>query len=303
MICTRCKSKNAEVELIRHHAALCKDCFEHFFVNQVQKAIKKWNMFSYDDKILIAISGGKDSLSLWSVLASLGYNVSGLFIDLGIDGFSSIAKKKVLDFSKRIDGKLIVIDLEQEGVSIPKAHKILRRNSCSLCGQIKRYYFNYAANKGGFDILVTGHNLDDEVSRLFANVLHWKIEYLKDQSPLLQAQNGLIKRAKPFYRLTEYEIAAYAFFHNIDYFINDCPLSRGATFSYYKHELNRLEMNSHSTKMEFYQGFLKHIKPLFAGNSNYKDIEPCKQCGYPATKNGLCFVCNLKEKIKLEKLN
>ncbi len=303
MKCTRCRKNQAEIELIRHNAAFCRDCFVDFFHLQVQKAIKQWKMFSKEDNILIAVSGGKDSLSLWNVLVELGYNVSALFIDLGIDGFSEKAFAKVEAFSNKIGSKLIVVDLKKEGIPIPKVIKSVRRHPCSVCGQIKRYYFNMVAIKNDFDVLVTGHNLDDEASRLFANVLHWKSEYLQDQAPLLPSENGLKKKAKPFFRVTEQEIAAYAFFKDIDYFVNECPLSKGAIFSFYKKELNRLECESHGIKIEFYQGFLKEIRPLLqsAKKDRNDKITFCERCGYPATKNGLCSVCNIKEKINLKK--
>ena len=303
MICSRCKTNQAEIEIIRHHAVFCRDCFLSFFRNQVQKAIKKWDMFQDDDKILIAVSGGKDSLSLWSVLLELGYDVHGLFIDLGIDGFSEGARKKVEAFADLHNANLRVIDLKAEGVAVPDARRVLRRNPCSLCGQIKRYFFNLAAQKGGFDVLVTGHNLDDETSRLFANVLHWKVEYLKDQFPVLPKDGVFKKKAKPFCLLSEFEIAAYAFFKHIDYYQARCPLGREAIFALYKQELNRLERESHGVKIEFYQGFLKRIKPLLdnAYNKENADVVFCIRCGYPAAKNGLCFVCNLKDKIDLKK--
>ena len=291
MRCIRCK-KQAEVELKSHNAAFCRDCFLYFFENQVLKAIKSFRMFTRKDKILVAVSGGKDSLTLWNALLDLGYNADGLFVHLGIEGFSDIAKGKVERFAEERNAKLIVVNLEDEGIPIPEVKKKTRRVVCSLCGQIKRYYFNMVGLKEGYDVLATGHNLDDEVSRLFSNVLHWKMEYLEDQSPVLPSEEGLLKKVKPLCRVTEYETSVYAFFKGLDFVDIECPYSKGATFTMYKKHLNQIEFSSPGTKIDFYQGFLKNLKPILEkGEEKVKNR--CKICGYP-TFSDVCSVCRLK---------
>ena len=291
MKCIRCK-KEAEVELKSHNAAFCRDCFLHFFENQVEKAIKKHNMFSKADKVLVAVSGGKDSLTLWSVLLELGYRADGLFINLGINNFSEIARSKVEKFAQIRKARLITVNLVDEGISIPDVKNKTRRPVCSLCGQIKRYYFNMVGLKEGYSVLATGHNLDDEVSRLFSNVLHWKMEYLKDQSPVLPSEDGLLKKVKPLYRVTEFDTSAYAFFKNLDFVDIACPFSKGATFTVYKKHLNQIEFSSPGTKIDFYQGFIKKLQPIMDNDRNSKK-NTCRICGYP-TFSDICGVCRLK---------
>ncbi|WP_025209465.1 ATP-binding protein [Hippea sp. KM1] len=291
MKCRRCK-KEAEVELRSHNAAFCRDCFLLFFYNQLNKAIKQFRMFTKKQRILLAVSGGKDSMSLWLALVELGYDVTALFVDLGISGFSELARKKVVAFSERFNAPLRVVDLKEEGIPIPEVVKKLKRPACAVCGRIKRYYFNMEGLRGGFDVLATGHNLDDETSRLFSNVLHWKMEYLEDQAPVLPDEDGLLRKVKPFFRLTEFEIAAYAFFKGIDYLTSGCPFSKGATFSSYKRHLNRIEYESPATKIDFYQGFLKNLRPLLKKKAK-EELHHCRVCGYP-TFGDVCFVCRLK---------
>ena len=290
MKCVRCK-RQAEVELKSHNAAFCRDCFLYFFENQVLKAIKTFKMFTKKDRILVAVSGGKDSLTLWNVLLDLGYKADGLFIYLGVEGFSDIAKGKVEKFARERGARLIVVNLVDEGIPIPEVKKKTRRVVCSLCGQIKRYYFNMVGLKEGYDVLATGHNLDDEVSRLFSNVLHWKMEYLVDQSPVLPSEDGLLKKVKPLCRVTEFETSVYAFFKKLDFVDVECPYSKGATFTMYKKHLNQIEFSSPGTKIDFYQGFLKNMKPILKKSEGVKNR--CKICGYP-TFSDMCSVCRLK---------
>ncbi len=296
MKCTRCRKQTAEIELPWHNAAFCKECFQVFFRGQLQKAIRSFKMFTKKDRVLVAVSGGKDSMSLWHALLQNGYNVTALFIHLGIPEFSDTALEKVKGFASKEGASLKVVYLRNEGLAIPDVIRVTRRPACAICGRLKRYYFNRVAIEDGFDVIATGHNLDDEASRLFANLLHWKMEYLQDQSPVLPEENGLKKKVKPFFRLTEFEIAAYAFINKIDFFHRSCPLSKGATFSFYKRVLNRIEYNSPGTKMDFYQGFLKTLKPVVSKDHADAPENHCRICGYPAYGD-LCSVCALKQKM------
>ena len=297
MKCKRC-GQQAEVELPSHNVAFCRDCFFVFFQRQVEKAIKKWQMFKPHEHILVAVSGGKDSLALWDILVKLGYRVSGLFVDLKIEGFSEKAREKVEKFAHQRQVHLIILDLAEEGIAIPWVVKYTRKTPCSICGQIKRYYFNHIAYKNKFQVLATGHNLDDEASRLLANVLRWQMPYLIEQSPILPSVYGFAKKVKPLYRLGEYETAAYAFLRGIDYFAGSCPYSKGATFLRYKQYMNQLELEFPGTKLDFYEGFLKKIVPLFQSSvKKNQDLHLCPECGYP-TIAPQCGICQLKHKIK-----
>src|SRR5207247_150843 len=80
----------------------------------------------------------------------------------------------------------------------------VRRPTGSVCGTLKRYHFNRAAVMKGYNVLATGHNLDDEAARLLGNVLHWQEQYLEKQGPTLpDSVEGFAKKVKPLYRLAE----------------------------------------------------------------------------------------------------
>src|SRR5919108_1913400 len=87
MKCKRCRGP-AVVEVRRHNAAFCAECFVHHVREQVRRAIKSYAMFGPDDRVLVCVSGGKDSLGLWDLLLDLGYRASGLYLGLGIGDYS-----------------------------------------------------------------------------------------------------------------------------------------------------------------------------------------------------------------------
>ncbi len=294
MKCRRCKEP-AVVALPSHHTGFCKECFLLFFSRQVEKAIKSRQLFSRQERILVALSGGKDSLSLMHELKLQGYDVTGLHIDLGIEESSPKARAKVEAFCAAHELPLQIVELEAEGLPIPEIKTRIKRPVCSVCGKIKRHVFNREAIRGGFDVLATGHNLDDEVARLFANVLRWDDAYLSDQGPCLPAENGFARKVKPLYRLSEFETANYAFLQGVDMHKEGCPYSRGASFTTHKELFAGLEEAMPGQKLQFYEKFLDAGRAHFAPDAEQEktQVSPCTSCGYP-TSAEVCSVCRIR---------
>lgn len=307
MNCTKCKTK-AVIDLPRHNAAFCKGCFNIFVHDQVARAIKSERMFGKDARILVAVSGGKDSLALWDILLKLGYKTDGLYVNLGIGTYSEQSYTKVTTFAETIAApygtKLHVHTVEQEeGAGIKELAQLIHRPTCSTCGTIKRYQFNRVAIEQQYDAMATGHNLDDEAARLLGNVLHWQEEYLDKQSPSLPASvEGFAKKVKPLYRLSERELAAYAVLNRIDYIVEECPMAKGARTLLYKEVLNRLETESPGTKQAFYWGYLdkQRAKQPTATTMTEKDrtvLHPCTSCSQPTTAE-VCSYCRMMARTK-----
>lgn len=202
----------------------CPDCYKNFFARQVARGIESQKLFSRDERILVALSGGKDSLALMLELSRQGYNVTGLHIDLAIPSSSAAARGMVERFCARHGLRLLIRDMAAEGLPIPAVKERLHRPICSACGKIKRHFFNKVALDEGFDALATGHNLDDEVARLFSNTLRWDTAYLSDQGPLLSGEHGFARKVKPLWRLSEFETANYAFLMGIRKSLRPLPL-------------------------------------------------------------------------------
>ncbi len=307
MRCRKCP-KRAVLGLPRHNTAFCGDCLTEFIRTQVQRAIKAQQMFSPEDRILVAVSGGKDSLTLWEILLKLGYRVDALYVDLGIPGYSSRSKEKVEQFAKVVaepcGSQLTIHTVEEDaGAGIKELANLIKRPTCSACGTIKRYQFNRVAWQNHYDVMATGHNLDDEAARLLGNVLQWQEEYLQKQSPSLPASvEGFAKKVKPLYRMTEREIAAYAVVNRIDYLVEECPMAKGAKMLVYKDALNRLEAESPGTKQRFYWGFLDRQEKSSAVAPSMSQIDqttlqPCTVCSQPTTA-GTCSFCRMMARAK-----
>jgi uncharacterized protein (TIGR00269 family) len=303
----------------QHKLALCKEHYLEWVPGQTQRFIEKYKMFTPQDRVLVAVSGGKDSLALWDVLLRLGYQADGLYIGLGIDyaggeSYSGESLDKVQNFVQTFwpAARLQVVDVEAlYGASLPEAARISNRGRgkpCSVCGLVKRHVMNRVAFQGasgqalGGDnaILATGHNLDDEVAVLLSNVLHWQTGYLARQAPTLPASHpGLAKKVKPFCRLYERETAAYALARGIDYVYQECPHAVGSKTIYYKELLNQLERESPGAKLQFYLSFLRAKKKqgLFSQVEEQVTLNACESCGQPTSAPGRCAFCRLWDRI------
>ncbi len=250
-------------------------------------------MFAPDDRLLVAVSGGKDSLALWDILHELGYAVDGLYVGLGIDDYSDVSSRFVSDFVARRGLTLTVVDLNDAyGFDVPAAAEVTGRVPCSACGLSKRHIFDSAAVDGGYDAVVTGHNLDDEAAVLYGNVMRWQLDYLGRQRPLLEARDGFPRKAKPLVRLTERETAAYCVLRGIDYQVEECPMAAGNKHLEYKKALNELEDRSPGSKAEFYFGYLKNVVDRFSDDEDRERLGACAGCGAP-TDAETCAFCRL----------
>lgn len=305
MKCTRC-GVLAQTDLPWRNAAFCPDCYFEFFSRQVRKAIKDRRMFGPDDRILVALSGGKDSLSLMCELKRLGYDVTGLHLDLGIGESSVQSRAAVAGFCEAHGLPWRVVELASDGLAIPAVKKaVKRRPVCSACGKIKRYWLNRYAFERGFDVLATGHNLDDEAARLLANSLRWDQAYLAAQGPEMEGGDHFVRKVKPLYRLTEQETACYAFLRGVECVTAPCPYSGKASFTVYKRLLYDLEYARPGAKFQFYEAFLKRGRPAFqAARPDPGDLR-CADCGAPTReidnipeaergRDPLCGVCRLR---------
>jgi len=299
MKCKRCQGK-AEIHIRQHNAAFCRGCFIFFLQRQVQRAIEKQRMFARDEEVLVAVSGGKDSLALWDILGELGFHTTGMHLALGIGAYSQASTEKTEAFARARGLRLITVRLEEEGVAIPAVVASTHRPACAACGIIKRHYFDRLAFEHGFPVVATGHNLDDEAARLLGNVLHWQMHHLAKQHPVMESTHErLVRKVKPLFRISEYETAAYAFFRGIDYIVEECPNSVGATQLVYKDALNRLETVMSGTKLAFVQEFLRTGRVAFAGHSDGAP-ETCARCGAPAF-GSLCAFCGLVQEVEAKR--
>ncbi len=135
------------------------------------RAIRDFGLIDDGDRILIGVSGGKDSLLLAWLLADVKtrapvrYDLSAVTIDLGLGQDFS-------DVERFLNSLGIPYHVEKTGiVQIVRAYPT-RKTDCSLCAKLRRgALYNYAS-KMGFNKVALGHHLDDAIETLFLNMFY-----------------------------------------------------------------------------------------------------------------------------------
>jgi len=275
-----------------------------YFEKRVLRTIRKYKMIQEGDKVLLGVSGGKDSIVLLHILADfqnvLKFEVIPLFIDLGIQlgNYSRISCKVVEENCKKLGLDVNIVKIQDEyGLSIDKIFtKKLKRPICSVCGLIKRYVLNRKALEFSADKVATGHNLNDEATVLLQNIVNTNIDLLSKFGPVQPALKGLlVGRIKPFFETYEDEISLYANFKSLDYVDIACPYSEDALSLKLKTIITKLEDIRPGSALTMVRGFYKKIKPLLQGAQEEK-INKCKICKMP-TSTEICSFCRLKQRI------
>ncbi|MCX7815983.1 MAG: adenine nucleotide alpha hydrolase family protein [Syntrophales bacterium] len=259
-------------------------------------------MFTPKEKVLVAVSGGKDSLALWDALLLLGFNAEGIHIDIGQGEFSRASKEVCLQFAADRRAKLHVFSFaETYGLSISEVARRIHYVPCAICGILKRHLMNALTTITNHHIVATGHNLDDEAATLLGNILGWQDGYLARQHPHLPEKGDTFpSRVKPLARLEESEVIAFCKFRSINFYGEKCPLSKGATSPIYKQVLHMLEEKMPGTKRRFLFGFWKKEQSRFASRTSVK-LKKCAKCNHLTTSD-TCLYCRLMLKAGLNPL-
>lgn len=291
--CTRCRQR-AVVSLPAHNARFCEPCFLHFFRTAVERGLKKAGP-EKNSPLMVAVSGGKDSLAAWHVLDELGYETKGLHINLGMDDFSEASREAVAEFAASRRLAWAECSLKEEfGYSMAEVYGILKNKICSVCGKLKRQFLNRLAAKQGYECLITGHNLDDEAGRLLGNLVGDRQEFVKRQFPYLPSPHPEIPaKIKPLHRLETKEILVYCRFHGIRPARASCPFSTGATSNYFTEALEYLEENMPGIKRGFLFSYLRKPKDLQIND----EFSKCTICGRPSLSD-TCPVCAIKKRVR-----
>ena len=274
------------------------------FEEQVEKTIKNHGLIKKNDKVMVAVSGGKDSTTALYVLKKLGYNVEGIIIDQLLGEYSRQNLDNIKKFCKKNNIHLHVVHMRDEyGCSVCYMTSVLdekgiHMNTCTVCGVIRRAVLNKKGRELKASVIATGHNLDDEVQTVFMNYIRGDISRCARLGPLagIVTDKRFIPRIKPLYFNIENDIEQYSKIKEFPVIYAPCPCSADSTRSNIKKILNEWEKKHPGAKKKMLEGFMA-LKPKLTGKQKNGSIGECIVCGEPAS-NKVCRVCNIIENIK-----
>jgi len=253
-------------------------------------------MLKHGDRIAVAVSGGKDSLSLLQVLSEIsvdhGSTLSAVMVDEGIEGYRDEAVALTKTFTSSIGVELRILSFrELFGHPLDDALR-LRGNrkvsSCSICGVLRRRAIDMAARQVGANVIATGHNLDDILQTFLINQLNGDLERIRWIHPAYTGASEFgLRRIKPFAELYEVEIAFYAFLQDLTFQGVRCPHSDEGIRSEIRNFLNALETKHPGVKYSMLRSALGIAQDL---PLHEKEVRRCPSCGNPCS-GSICSVC------------
>ncbi|MEM3382779.1 MAG: TIGR00269 family protein [Nitrososphaerales archaeon] len=299
--CAKCGKEKAELSIADGRVRLCEICFIDYYEKKVKETVEKYDMFKPDESLGIAVSGGKDSSSLLYCLRKIfpKLDITAIHINLGIKNYSDHCEMKVKELTDRLDVKLIIKRVEDQGFSIDGfKNTIYRRKICSPCGIIKRHLIDEMAIKAGVKVLATGHNLDDTVGTMLSAFFSEDFTQLVRLKPVLYPHHPLqTKKVKPLLRMTELEDYLYALYSELPIRNQSCPHSIGTQSRETKKLLERLSEGKPGFRYQVLNLFLKKLIPMIEDKLKQPDLTICKSCGFPSSSE-VCAYCRRVSLVK-----
>lgn len=265
-------------------------------------------MLNFNDRVAVAVSGGKDSMSLLRVLADMERkypraSLVAVTVDEGIRGYRDEALRIAAEACKKLDVPHNVVSFKQlYGFTLDEMVQRMRERQseltpCAFCGVLRRKALNLAAIEAGANKLATGHTLDDEVQTSLLNIFHGDITRLAVEKPMTsKVHPRLVQKIKPFCEIPEKESALYAYVKRMDFQSTPCPYAQDALRNDIRTLLNRMEEKHAGTKFTVFKS-MERLRPALEGLEEKAEFKECAECGEPSAGD-LCMACQLLKQIR-----
>jgi len=309
-LCDVCGVREAEVYQPHTGRKLCRQCFINDILRRVEDEIKRYHLIEPGDKVLLAVSGGKDSFVLLDTLSQLHdpSKLIGLSIVEGVEGYNRREDVERLRKYAAQRGVEVVVTSFKEFIGysldeiVAKAWKKgLKVSPCTFCGALRRRIINTYARMLGADKTATAHTLDDEAQTAVMNVLRGDPDRLVRQHPRApRLSDKFVQRVKPLRRIYEWEAAMYAYFKGFRFQEAECPyINLSPTLrARIREHLMGIEAENPGSLLRILDTIDRVVE---ANLEEYRRLPPlplCEKCGEPtAPGRRLCKTCELLEKI------
>ncbi|MHB8586975.1 MAG: ATP-binding protein [Thermoplasmatota archaeon] len=256
--CSRCGG-TAILSIPYSGQRLCKSHFIEFFEQRVKHEIRAQGPYPGDEKLAVAVSGGKDSIVTLRLLQEImgerrGFQLICITIDEGIAGYrpegmrvaKATAEELGLPFHTTSYKDLVGKDLDTlvaDAQALPSTP-----TACGICGPLRRRALNAAAQAVGARKLATGHNLDDMAQTVLLNILRGDVAAIGRMAPHATSLPGYVRRIVPLRTIPEREVALYAFLRGFTYHDGECPHSGEAERGHVREMLLDLEERTPGTR-------------------------------------------------------
>ena len=268
---------------------------------RVRRTISRWKMFSPEDHIAVAVSGGKDSLTLLMILKKMTSKfphttLTAVTVDEGIAGYREEAVDLAAQYCRKLEVKHEIVSFQGlygQGLDDFLRGKSDRMSACAYCGVFRRRAINVAAKKVGATKIATAHNLDDTVQTYLLNLFEGDVERFARFGPVLQdPRERFLPRVKPLCEIPEREVAMYGYSEGLTFQTASCPYMSEALRNELRTILNRLEISHPGILFSSYSAMTR-LRKLSLENIPVSELRACDSCGEP-TPSQICEACRMR---------
>jgi uncharacterized protein (TIGR00269 family) len=308
-VCNACKTKEAFFYRQYSGERLCKKCFTKSVEAKVRSTIMRYHMLNFDDHLAVAVSGGKDSLSLLHILSKLKRSrpktcLTAVTVDEGIKGYRDEALEIAASNCQKLEIPHHIVSFKElYGFTLDEIICRVRKKgqneltACAYCGVLRRKAINTGAREVKATKIATGHTLDDEVQTILMNIFRGDIARLAKEKPVTSEVHPLfVQKIKPFCEIPEKESALYAYIKKIAFQNTPCPYASEALRNDIRGMLNRMEQKHAGTKFTVSKA-MERLRPALEVTTQKDNFKTCSKCGEPSALD-LCKACELLSNVR-----
>ncbi|MGA3059856.1 MAG: TIGR00269 family protein [Candidatus Bathyarchaeia archaeon] len=309
LVCSVCKKREAFFHRQYSGETLCKKCFTQSIEAKVRTTITRYHMLKFDDHLAVAVSGGKDSLSLLHILAKLKRfrpktTLTAVTVDEGIVGYRNEALEIAAANCKKLEIPHHIVSFKDlygftldEIIVKARSKGETELTACAYCGVLRRKAINISARQVQASKVATAHTLDDEVQTILMNIFRGDIVRLAKERPVTNEVHPLlVQKIKPFCEIPEKESALYAYIKRIRFQDTPCPYASEALRNDIRSMLNRMEAKHAGTKFTVLKS-MERLRPALDETAKKEAFKTCVECGEPSASD-LCKTCEMLRHVR-----
>lgn len=276
-----------------------KTSFNNYVEKNVFDTIGNYKLIKPKEKIMIGVSGGKDSILTLHMLHNyrlkndIEFDIEAVCIDEGIKGYREKGIETAKDNCKKLKIPLTVYSFKNEwNYDLDDIYDVYK-STCMPCGVYRRYLLNKISNSHDCDKIATGHNMDDEIQSFLMTFARNDQNKFPKFSPILEKiHENMVPRIKPLWKLPEKDVGIWCVINDIPIHNEECPYSVTSLRSDVKLMLNKIEEKKKKTKENIFKSFEK----TFQIKQENVNLSSCEYCGQPTAKSP-CKACEITEEI------
>lgn len=216
-----------------------------------RKALNDYDMIQDGDRVAVGLSGGKDSITLLTVLAQYQkfspqkFELIAINIDMGFKDTDQKQVQATLEHCKKLG---VELHIEKTDIAEIIFDHRKEKSPCSLCSKMRRGALNTVAIKLGCNKLALGHHADDVIETFFLSLLYeGRLSTFMPKSYMDRSQMTLIR---PFIYIEEKQISGAARRYELPVIFNPCPRDKHTKREDIKLLINQLDGQfNHSKKL------------------------------------------------------